>query len=354
MGKRVKVLVVDDSAVARSVLVTHLSQDPEIEIIGTATDGLEALSRIKQLRPDVVTLDVMMPRMDGLRALRRIMAEAPTPVVMVSVLSREGSQITVKALELGAVDFVLKRLGRGQTPMGGMMDDLRTKVKLAAGANLIRVPEPRRERGAHNGATPARVSWRDRVVVIGSSTGGPQALRTLLHGLPAGISIPFLVVQHMPAWFTGSLAQSLDTITPLRVVEAQQGMDIEAGTVYIAPGDYHMLAAKDGRIRLSRAARELGVRPSINVTLQSAADIYGASTLGVILTGMGTDGTRGARVVKDAGGQIISQDEATSVVYGMPRSVAEAGLSDKVAPLSAIAGEIVRLCRATAPRVARP
>lgn len=345
MPNPIRVLVVDDSATARTVIRQHLNADPDIEVIGTAADGLEALNQVKLLHPDVVTLDIMMPRMDGLIALRRIMSEAPTPVIMVSVLSREGGQITIKALELGAVDFVLKRLASGATPLGGMMEDLIEKVKAAATANITQQqpPAPRPPRPA-----PAEpdAGWRDRVVIIGSSTGGPQALRTLLLGLPADMPVPLLIVQHMPAWFTGSLAESLNSITPFRVLEARAGMEMQPGTVLVAPGDYHTLFNQSGTIRLSKAAREGGLRPSINIALQSAAEVFGANTLGVILTGMGSDGTRGARLVKSAGGDIIAQDKASSVIYGMPRAVADSGLADKVLPLQSIAAEIVRLCRA--------
>jgi two-component system chemotaxis response regulator CheB len=343
----IRVLVVDDSSYARTVVSKRLAADPEIEVAGHATDGIEALAKIEELRPDVVTMDIVMPRMDGLKALEYLMKVNPTPVVMVSALTQEGADITIQALELGAVDFILKPM-RGNIPaVHEVGEDLCGKVKAAARANLRRPSAPVRATALEPGRRPADRAdrWRRRVVVIGASTGGPQALRTLLTSLPPGLGVPLLVVQHMPASFTASMAASLNKLGPLRVEEASEGSRIESGKVLVAPGGYHMTLG-NGVVHLNDAPPECGVRPSVNVTMESAASAYGCATLGVVLTGMGADGTRGAGLIKDAGGEVIAEDESTCIVYGMPRSVVEAGFVDQTVPLPRIAAEIARRCRA--------
>ena len=348
MADDIRVLVVDDSASVRAALIKGLSADPGIDVIGFARDGVEALSKVKALKPDVVTLDVEMPRMDGVHALEQIMADQPTPVVMVSSLTGGGAETTIRALELGAVDFVLKKAARGTSAVQGLVTELREKVRQAATANVTGGAREisRRSKAAAAARRRARKArpCEKRAVVIASSTGGPQALRRVIPALPGDLPVPVLVVQHLPAGFTARMAQSLDSVSPLRVEEARLGGEVSVGQVLIAPGGVHMRISSNGAIRLTLEEREVGVRPAANATMESAALTYGAGTLGVVLTGMGSDGTRGARLIKDAGGEIIAQDESTCVVYGMPKSVVEAGYADHVVPLPDIASAITDLC----------
>jgi two-component system chemotaxis response regulator CheB len=347
MAQKIKVLVVDDSAYARTVLSRRLIADPDIEVAGFAADGIEAVEKVAALRPDVVTLDIVMPRMDGLGALERIMKDSPTAVVMVSALTREGADVTVRALELGAVDFLLKPMRGGVSAVHEVTDDLCSKVKTAATAKVPRPATARRAavpRDQH--PTRSHSAWQRKVVVIGSSTGGPQALRVLLTSLPPDMAVPILVVQHMPAGFTRSLAERLNDLGPLPVKEARAGSRLQNGRVLIAPGGFHMVTNGDGEVQLTSGPPECGVRPSVNVTIESVVAAYAADTVGVVLTGMGSDGTRGAGLIKSAGGQVIVQDESTCVVYGMPKSAAEAGYADRIVPLPHIARELVRVCRA--------
>lgn len=337
---KVRVLVVDDSATARAVLSRRLAADPQIEVAGVARDGVEALERVVSLRPDVITLDVEMPRLDGIETLRRIMQTCPTPVVMVSSHTRQGADATIQALELGAVDFVLKPVYGAVAAPHEVGEELCARVKLAA---MVRLRSKSR---AAQPCGPLR-RFRPRLfslVVIGASTGGPGALRTVLGGLPADLAAPVIVVQHMPPHFTRSLAARLDELGPLPVREASDGDPLLPGKVLLAPGDRHLIIGANGAVRLSTDPPECGVRPSVNVTLASAARRWGSGTLAVVLTGMGSDGTRGAGEVKRAGGMVIAEAESTCVVYGMPRSVAEAGYADEVLPLPAIAPAIARLC----------
>ncbi len=345
MNKKIRVLVADDSASVRKVLTEGISSDPQIEVAGVAHDGIEAVELVAKLKPDVVTLDVEMPRMSGIEALERIMADRPTPVVMVSSLTGEGTETTIRALELGAVDFALKKASRGSVAVRDLIEELIEKIRTAAGANVTGLAESKgvpdeseREPGQQQGSPQVDV------VFIASSTGGPQALRMLIPALPAGLQTPVLVVQHLPAGFTARLATSLNSASRLNVEEARPGKSIEAGNVYIAPGGVHMRVSKAGTIRLSLEDRECGVRPSANPTMESLANVYGAATLGVVLTGMGSDGTRGAGLITAAGGRIVAEHESTCVVYGMPKSVVNAGYVDKVVPLRRMASEISRRC----------
>lgn len=345
MTNKIRVLVVDDSPSVRSALIKGLSGDPEIEVVGFARDGVEALEQLSKLKPDVVTLDVEMPHMNGVQALEKIMADSPTPVVMVSSLTGPGADITVQALQLGAVDFVLKKAARGSTAVRGLIEELLEKVHLAAKANVKAVSRPPSQQ-ARVVPSERDPGWKPRVVAIASSTGGPQALRAVIPALPGDLDVPVLVVQHLPASFTARLAQSLNKISPLVVEEARPGLKVTPGRVLIAPGGVHMVVSKTGTIRLNLDDPECGVRPAANPMMESAAAKYGADTLGVVLTGMGSDGTRGAGLIKKAGGMVIAEDESTCVIYGMPRSVAQAGFVDSVVPLPDVASEVARLCEA--------
>ena len=344
----IRLLIVDDSATVRSVLKRYFASDPRFEVAGMAKDGQEALELLPELKPDVVTLDIEMPRLNGLETLPRLLAIRPTPVVMVSSLTTEGAAATLEALELGAIDFIPKPSSR-LAPSEEVLE----KVIAAAGAR-VKVPQrsATRHRRPSQAVSPAGTRWSSRLVVIGSSTGGPQALRTVIERLPADLRVPVIIVQHMPPGFTKTLAERLDTLTPLSVVEATPGLSLEPGKIFIAPGDYHLEVSTSGHIELSQGPSERGVRPAINVTLESAAKHRGSDVVVAILTGMGSDGTRGSELVKAAGGYVVAQDEATCTVYGMPRAVAEAGLTDEVQPISRIANAIVDQCRVAARRSA--
>ncbi len=349
----VKVLIVDDSSFARLSITRQLNADPEIDVVGVARNGIEALEKMKTLEPNVVTLDVEMPRMDGLQTLSHIMAEQPTPVVMLSSLTGEGTTTTIRALELGAIDYYLKSSPASPVASFGLGDSLVAKVKMAAKVGgsklrtLVRTVQTRRvdktatagSRGPGRSPAPPK-----KTIIIGSSTGGPNALYQVLPNLPADIPASMLIVQHMPPAFTKSLADRLDQLSEVEVREASVGDALVAGRVLVAPGDYHMTVSPDGRIRLNQEAPVLGLRPAVDITMKSAASVYGAATIGVILTGMGSDGTTGAAAIRSAGGRVTTQDEASCIVYGMPRSVVESGNSDTVVALPRMAREILRMC----------
>jgi two-component system chemotaxis response regulator CheB len=350
MAKKIEVLVVDDSAYMRKVISNLLQSDENIVVVDTARDGLDALDKIKQWKPDVVTLDVEMPKLDGLSALERIMRECPTAVVMLSSLTQEGSDTTIKALTMGAVDFVPKPSGAISIDIHKVKEDLVTKIKVAAKASLTNLrssiaatssgvaPEiPVVQRGVNLTIAP------QKLVVIGSSTGGPNALQQVIPRLPGNLPAAVLVVQHMPPGFTASLANRLNESSPLEVCEAKEGDLVQTGKVYIAPGAYHMVLRSKTIIGLNQNPPVHSVRPAVDVTLESAVNYYGPKLVGVILTGMGYDGSKGMAALKKAGGKTVVQDEATCVVYGMPRVVVEMGKADKVLPVQKIADEIVSM-----------
>jgi two-component system chemotaxis response regulator CheB len=348
----VRVLVVDDSPTVRAVLSRQLAATPGLEVVGTASDGLEALARAVELKPDVITLDVEMPRLDGLATLQRLMAEAPTRVVMVSSLTRDGAEATLKALELGAVDFIEKPSGAGSLAALDIAEAVGLRVREAASARLRRPLPARKPVAAASPAPAGSRRWGRQVVVVGSSTGGPPALRTLIEGLPADFGVPMVVVQHMPQGFTKSLAERLDRASAVTVREAAEGDRLEPGLVLVAPGGTHLVIDSARVVHLNDGPTECGVRPAINVTLESAATAFGRNVLSVVLTGMGNDGTRGAGLVRAGGGDVIAEAESTCVIYGMPRSIAEAGLASEVLPIDQIGDAVVRRCLATSGRQA--
>lgn len=353
MPVKIQVLVVDDSALMRRLISDLLESDPRIEVMDTARDGVEAVEKVAALRPDVVTLDIEMPRMSGLEALDRIMRQCPTPVIMLTGLT--DPRMAIEALGKGAVDFVVKPSGTISVDIYKVRQELIEKVKLATLVNLRKVA-PLIEPAARPLSVPPNFGGEveegspspssGRVVAVGASAGGPKTLDYLLGRLPAGLPAPVLVVQHMPAGFTRSFAERLHEHSPLVVKEAEEGDVVLPGQAYVAPGDHHMLVEKQsGRkiIRLDQSPRVMGVRPSADVTLCSVAEAYGAGSIGVILTGMGSDGTEGFKAIKERGGITIAQDKATSVIYGMPRAAVKSGCVDKVLPLDEIPEEIVRL-----------
>lgn len=356
-SRRIKVLVIDDSAAVRQALSAVLQSDPQIDVIATASDPYVAVRHMREITPDVITLDVEMPRMDGITFLRRLMAQHPIPVVMCSSLVEEGSATLMQALEAGAVDTILK-------PAIGVaehLQDIRIQicdtVKAAAFARLDKHPGNYKSRGAVLGPQKkltadamlpppsghAMARTTESVVCIGASTGGTESLRTVLQMLPAA-TCGIVIVQHMPEKFTSSFAQRLNTLCEMEVREARDGDAVLRGQVLIAPGNYHMLLERSGAryyVSVKEGPLVSRHRPSVDVLFRSAARSAGANAVGVIMTGMGDDGARGLKEMKDAGATTIAQDEATSIVFGMPKEAIARGCVDRVAPLQAIAREIL-------------
>jgi two-component system chemotaxis response regulator CheB len=342
MSAPVRVLIVDDSAVMRQLLSTLLSADPDIEVVGTAPDPHVARERIKALNPDVVTLDIEMPHMDGVTFLRKIMTLRPTPVVMISTLTQAGAEITLEALEIGAVDFIAKPTTDVGNAMAGLADELQAKVKGAARARVgmrrapatLPAPRPRSHRPT------------GKIVVIGASTGGVEALKVVLMGLPPDCP-PTLVTQHMPSRFTAAFAERLNRECPMTVSQACHDELIEPGHVYIAPGSHHLeLYRAGGRniCRLSDGPPVSGHRPSVDVLFRSVARVAGKSAIGVILTGMGKDGAEGLLELRQAGAATLGQNEETSLIYGMPRVAFERGGVMRQYALAHISEAILDAC----------
>ncbi len=346
MDDRVKVLVVDDSSFVRTIVSRKLNSDSGIDVIGTASDGFEALEKVKELQPHVITLDVMMPNMDGLTFLERIMSECPVPVVMLSALTREGADITMKAIEMGAVDFILKPTVLSPVDDNSTAATLMEKIKAAAHIKV----KTRKSSNSESYASYKVNGFRNspnghlKTLIIGTSTGGPKALMQVIPNLPGDLPAQVLVVQHMPPLFTKSLAERLDNASQLTVKEAKEGDHARQGQVLLAPGDYHMTISADCKVSLNQNPPRWGVRPSVDATMESVATSFGSSSLGVIMTGMGVEGTKGSSSIKSAGGSIIVEDESTCAVYGMPMSVVNAGYADAVVPLHNIAAAIVKYC----------
>lgn len=353
MAAPVRVLIVDDSAVMRQLLSTLLSADPEIEVVGTAPDPHVARERIKALNPDVVTLDVEMPHMDGVTFLRKIMTLRPTPVVMISTLTQAGAEITLEALEIGAVDFVAKPTHDLATAMTGLAAELQAKVKGAARARVgvRRAPllAPRAQPRERSNRSPGKI------VVIGASTGGVEALKVVLMGLPPDCP-PTLITQHMPPRFTAAFAERLNRECPMTVSQAVHDEIIEPGHVYIAPGSHHLELHRSGgrnTCRLSDGPPVSGHRPSVDVLFRSAARVAGKSAVGVILTGMGKDGAEGLLELRQAGGQTVGQNEETSLIYGMPRVAYERGGVMRQHSLGQVADAILDACEDATDRGSR-
>lgn len=347
----IKVLIVDDSAFMRKALTSMLQEDPEIKVVGTARDGLEALQMIQELKPDIVTMDVEMPRMDGITALKEIMSKNPVPVIMVSSLTTEGAKVTLEALELGAVDFIPKNLSELSVNIVKIKGMLIDKIKTIARRGVvrrgpsIRAPEPKVEVPKVE-IPKARISSERKVgiVSIGTSTGGPKALQEIIPKLPKDFPVPIVIAQHMPPNFTKPFAERLNQLSQLSVKEAEEGETIKAGMVYVAPGRGHMRLKRRGietYITISDDREEFIYRPSVDALMLSVAECFPGRSLGVILTGMGNDGAKGAKKIKETGGRVFAQNEETCVVYGMPRAVVEAGIADKIVPLEEMAGEII-------------
>ncbi|MBD2483235.1 chemotaxis response regulator protein-glutamate methylesterase [Planktothrix sp. FACHB-1365] len=347
MNKIIRVLVVDDSAYVRKVIKQMLSRSPFIEVVGTAHDGEDALEKLERSPDeiDVITLDLLMPKIDGVEFLKRQMERHPIPVIIVSI-ANEGGELVLAALDAGAVDFVHKPTALATEKMYELAEELIDKVKAAANVPLKRLPVP-----ALGSLPPGLISVQPvfkpgtiDLITIGISTGGPQALAFLIPQLPSNLPVPIAIVLHMPIGYTKMYAERLDQLSALKVVEAGDGEILHPGMVFIAPAGRHLTFKREGNSVVTRLAAQpfdMPHRPSVDVMFQSAAEVYGNRLLGIVMTGMGSDGKQGAAWIKSHGGLIFTESEETCIVYGMPRSVEESGLSDHSYPLNRIAQAIL-------------
>lgn len=344
MNRIIRVLVVDDSAYIRKVVTQMLSRSPFIDVIGTARDGQEALELVEKLNPDVVTLDLMMPRLDGVGFLRAQMKKRPVPVVVVSIASEAGS-LALAALDAGAVDFIQKPTALATDKVFEIAAELIEKVKAAAEVRWSKIPKEELKPVTAQVAAPAVSTRSVDVVVLGISTGGPHALRQLIPQLPADLPVPMAVVLHMPVGYTELYAQRLNEESAIEVREAFEGAELVPGLVLIARAGRHLKLIRDqnGRVlaHLDSVPLDVPHRPSVDVLFKSAAETFGPRVLGIVMTGMGNDGLAGAAAIKARGGKVITESEETCVVYGMPRAVVEAGLSDRSVPLDQMAVAII-------------
>ena len=362
--KKFRVLVVDDSAFMRKVLESIFNHDEQLQVVGHAKDGREAIALSESLKPDVITMDLNMPHMDGLQATAHIMTNSPRPIVIVSSESKEGAASTLKALELGAIEFVTKPSGGIDLDMQSVKDELLRKVRMAAKVRVVRtavrlantIQAPSTGRPAQSQAPAAKTApggdhLRFPVVVLAASTGGPSTVMRMAPGFTRDFPAAVILVQHMPASFTTQYAVQLAEFTGIRVKEAEDNESIQAGTLYICPGGQHLRVLPTGRVQLDAVTGRIdGYLPNIDATMESVAQYAGAMSIGVVLTGMGSDGARGARAIKSARGLVLAQDEATSVIFGMPAEAIKAGVVDQVLGIdeiySAIEKRVLGLCRA--------
>ncbi len=380
-GSKIRVLIVDDSAFMRKVLLSILAADPNIEVVGEARDGRDGIAKADQLKPDVITMDINMPHMDGLQATEAIMSQNPRPIVIVSSESREGADVTLKALELGAIDFVAKPSSGIDLDMNQVRDELVRKIKMASKVRVVRTAvrtklgheiansAPRTEpaspivervqsepvpmaqphlappRPVSNGvgnssgsyaAIGSRPAAKFPIVVLAASTGGPATLMKFVPAFPKGFQGAVILVQHMPASFTGQFAQQLQEVCGMRVKEAETGEMLQQGTFYVCPGSHHLRISPSGRITLDDGPRINAYKPCADVTLETAAQFAGPMAIAAVLTGMGNDGASGARAVKQYGGFVLAQDEATSIIFGMPAEAIKTGAVDQTLPIEQI------------------
>ncbi|MCX6138817.1 MAG: chemotaxis response regulator protein-glutamate methylesterase [Ignavibacteriales bacterium] len=363
MGKTINIIVIDDSAFMRKSLSMMLESDPEIKVIATARDGKEGIEKIRQLRPDLITMDIEMPGMDGLTALRIIMRDMPLPVLMVSSLTTEGAQSTLEALSLGAVDFIPKELSYVSLDIVKIKEELIGKVKnivrsrsLASRLQRIRTSTARSVAGeggavrqSVSGAASVASTTKDfKALVLGISTGGPFALLQTLPKISGKFPLGIAIVQHMPPRFTKSMSERLNSLSELTVKEAEDGDMFEPGIVLVAPGGQHMTFAKTGSgvcVRISDEPRNTLYHPSADIMMSSAAEVFSGPLLGVIMTGMGKDGLEGLKLIKKKGGYVLAQDEDSCVVYGMPKAAVDEGIADAVVPLESIPATLHKLAK---------
>jgi two-component system chemotaxis response regulator CheB len=365
--KKFRVLIVDDSAFMRKVLETIFNADDQLQVAGHAKDGREAIALAESLKPDVITMDINMPHMDGLQATAQIMTTNPKPIVIVSSESKEGAASTLKALELGAIEFVAKPSSGIDLDMQSVKDDLLRKVRMAAKVRVVRTASrvALTVQGSNGSSATTRplpspvrttpvipADQRFPVVVLGASTGGPATVMRLAPGFTRDFPAAVFLVQHMPAAFTTQYAAQLAEFTSIRVKEAENGEAVQPGTLYICPGAQHLRVSPTGRIQLDGASGRIGgYLPNIDVTMETVAAYAGAMSIGVVLTGMGNDGAIGAKAIKSAGGIVIAQDEATSVIFGMPAEAIKVAKVDQVLAIddiyAAIEKRVISICKAT-------
>lgn len=342
----IKVLIVDDSALIRKILTDILKMDSEILVVGTARNGKEALDKIEMLKPDIVTMDIEMPLMDGITTLKHVVSRFKLPVIMISSLTSEGAELTLRALDLGAVDFLPKPSNIFSLNQVDIRKEIIEKIKIGS-KSKINVEKPiKNSQELKIKEEKKKVIGEEfsNIIVIGTSTGGPRALQKLIPEIPNNLNATVVIVQHMPAKFTKSLAERLNSTSNIQVKEAEDGDILSRGCGYIAPGDYHMTIIKESTnlvVRLNKEPQVMGLRPTVDILMESVSKINGYSKIGIILTGMGSDGTKGIVSMKKAGSYNIAQDESTSVVYGMPKSAIASNYIDEVLPLDKIALRII-------------
>lgn len=346
-----KVLVVDDSGFFRRRVTDIINADPRLEVIGVAENGLQALELNEKLKPDVITMDYEMPVMDGITAVRKIMASNPVPVLMFSSLTFEGARVTLDALDAGAVDFLPKNFDAIARNAASIRKLLAEKIQAvakgrleSAGSEPVSSLRPSQKPPA-SAASSQSLPRSLELVVIGTSTGGPAALQNIFKSLPGGFSKPIIIVQHMPGSFTAAFAERLNNLSALNVKEAQEGDILKPGHVYVAPGGKQLIVDKrhGGSIHILESDERVSYRPSVDIALASAAKHFGSKALGIVLTGMGADGREGARLLKQSGGHLWAQDEQSCVIYGMPMAVINAGLADRVLPLNDVSKHMSQL-----------
>lgn len=344
MSRKIRCLIVDDSAVIRSILQRMLSSDPEIEVVATASDPYAAREKLVELKPDVMTLDIEMPRMDGLTFLEKVMASMPTRTLIISSLAKQQSEMALRALEAGAIDVLAKPAINVTESLQGMRDELVNRVKAVAQAQLQKPIMAVQPQSPMPLSTRALGQTTHQILAIAASTGGTEALKVLLSAMPPDIP-GTVIVQHMPPVFTRTFAANLNKICNFEVKEAEEGDRVKPGLVLIAPGNYHMELTRSGAyyyVKLNQDAPQHGVRPAADILMRSVARYAGKNAIGVVLTGMGRDGALGLLEMHKAGSYNIAQDEATSIVYGMPKMALDAGGIDKVLPLSDMAPHLIR------------